>query len=205
MYQMISLLSSIFPHGFSSLSEKQNPDKIWPVTSLISSLTFCPLIYSVPTILVALLFRERHGTLPQRSFILAVSSIWNALSQISTRKLLFLSFFFFSFCVCVCVWGRKFISFRSLLRYHLLSKAFPDMLFQIITFPFLDTFHPVSLSDFFFIAYIFMWYSVYLLGYLFVYLYPSMKMETWYGQRYLSVLCSVQACWIVAYTSRFFQ
>ena len=104
MYQMISLLSSIFPHGFSSLSEKQNPDKIWPITSLISSLTFCPLIYSVPTILVALLFRERHGTLPQRSFILAVSSIWNALSQISTRKLLFLSFFFFSFCVCVCVY-----------------------------------------------------------------------------------------------------
>ena len=105
MYQMISLLSWIFPHDFSSHSEKQNPDKIWPITSLISSLTSCPLIYSAPTIL----FSERHDTLPQRSFILAVSFIWNALSQISTGKFcFFLSFCFVCMCVCVCM--RKEVS-----------------------------------------------------------------------------------------------
>lgn len=111
----------------------QQPTRSGLFTSLISSPTFCFLIYSVPAILVSLLFNEQPSTLPQRDFILPVSSTWNALPQISARKFhfsLFLLFFFF-------FQGKKFL------------YPFRTILFQIVTLLFLDTLHPVSLLNFF--------------------------------------------------------
>lgn len=85
------------------------------ITHLISSPTFCFLIYSVPVLLVSLLFGEQSGTLPQRDFIFSVSSTWRMLPQ--------------------NLQGSFFISFRSLCKHHLSVGTSLTDLFQIATLP----------------------------------------------------------------------
>ena len=95
----IRLCHSSLGH-FSMMShvlQRNNPDKIWPVASDLLSYSL-PLICPLPAVPVPLLLSEWQATLPQRSFILAVSSVW----ILSLRYLQGRSSFFL-LCVCMCM------------------------------------------------------------------------------------------------------